>query len=353
MLPLGSRRSARLLVGAAVVAVVIGGSATVSQAAVAPAAVPRAAGSDDGTIELDQGSTDELEPKLEVPGEGDVVPGSGGTGTASGGNGAATGDGAKAPLLPSDVDILIKARLAGLWEIPAGRMAEEKGASERVREIGKAIADQHVRLDELCVNAGNTFGIQLPTEPTNLQKMWLKEMEDAEGKEFDRIYVDRLRDAHGAIYPAIAAVRASTRNSAVRKLADQASGFVDNHMLLLESTGLVDYTTLEKAPEPDGNPLVIGTGPLDAVKARAEQGGVNLMVIWALLLMCLLAGAVGTARFLRPRWGVGRVDSRAAAPMPTRVERPTSNGQGPPPSPGPGSYDDSPAYPRSLTRPRS
>ena len=352
MLPLGSRRSARLLVGAAVVAVVLGGSATVSQAAVAPAAVPQAADSDTGTIELDPGTTEELEPKLEVPGEGEVDPGSGGVGTASGGDGEATGDGATAPLLPSDVDLLVKARLAGLWEMPAGRMAEEKGTTERVREVGKAIADQHVRLDELCVNAANTFGVQLPTEPTNLQKMWLNEMKAAEGKAFDRIYVDRLRDAHGAIYPVIASVRVSTRNAAVRKLADQASGFVDNHMLLLESTGLVDYTTLEKAPLPDKNPLITSTGPLDAAKARAAQGGVNLMVIWALLLTCLLAGAVGMARFLRPRWGVGRAD-RAPVPMPTRVERPTSNGQGLPPSPGPGSYDDSPAYPRPLARPRS
>jgi predicted outer membrane protein len=347
MLTLDSRRSARLLVGAAVVAVVIGGSATVSQAAVAPAAVPRAS-----EITLDQGSLDETEPKLSVPGVGDVRPGSGGVGTESGGNGAATGDGATAPLQPADVDLVIKARLAGLWEMPAGRMAEEKGTTERVREIGKAIADQHVRLDELCVNAANTFGIQLPTEPTNVQKMWLQEMEDAQGEEFDRIYVDRLRDAHGAIYPVIATVRVSTRNSAVRKLADQASGFVDNHMLLLESTGLVDYKSLERAPEVDRNPIVTGTGPLDAAKARAAQGGINLTVIWALLLTCLVAGAIGVARFLRPRWGVGRAD-RAAVPMPTRVERPNRTGQGAPPSPGPGSYDDSPAYPRPLARPRS
>jgi predicted outer membrane protein len=347
MLPLASRRSARLLVGAAVAAVALGGSATVSQAAVAPAAVPQAS-----DITLDQGTTDELEPKLSVPGEGDVKPGSGGVGTESGGNGSATGEGASAPLSPADVDILIRARLAGLWEMPAGRMAEEKGTTKRVREVGKAIADQHVRLDELCVNAANTFGIQLPTEPTNLQKSWLKEMEEASGEEFDRIYVDRLRVAHGQIYPAIAAVRVSTRNSAVRQLADQASGFVDNHMLLLESTGYVDYSALEKAPEVDKNPIVIGTGPLDAVKARAAQGGINLTVIWALLLTCLVAGAIGVARFVRPRWGVGRAD-RAAVSMPTRVERPNRTGQGEPPSPGPGSYDDGPAYPRPLARPRS
>jgi predicted outer membrane protein len=348
MLPLASRRTARLLVGAAVVAVVIGGNATVSQAAVAPAAVPRAS-----EITLDQGSTDELEPKLVVPGEGDVVPGSGGTGAESD-DGVVPADeqGADAEPSPADVDLLIKARLAGLWEIPAGRMAQEKGTTERVRDIGKAIADQHVRLDDLCVNAANTFGVQLPTEPTKLQKMWLQEMENAEGEEFDEVYVTRLREAHGSIYSLIAAVRSATRNAAVRKLADQASGFVNNHMLLLESTGLVDYRSLEAAPAVDGNPIVTGTGPLDAAKARAAQGGINLTVIWALLLTCLVAGVIGVARFLRPRWGVGRAD-RAAVPMPTRVERPTRTGQGAPPSPGPGSYDDSPAYPRPLARPRS
>jgi hypothetical protein len=118
----------------------------------------------------------------------------------------------------------------------------------------------------------------------------------------------------------------------------------------------VDFNALPKEPLPKSNPLVIGTGPLDAAKARAAQGGVNLTVIWALLMTCLVAGAIGTARFIRPRWGVGKFNERAAVAMPSRVERPTRNGQGgptpPPPGPAP-AYGDSPAYPRPLARPRS
>ena len=75
---------------------------------------------------------------------------------------------------------------------------------------------------------------------------------------FDQIYIDRLRAAHGKIFPAIATIRASTRNDAVRKLAQQANQFVMTHMTLLESSGIVDYGALPTAPPP----AAAGKGPV-------------------------------------------------------------------------------------------
>jgi predicted outer membrane protein len=344
---LTTRRSARLLVGVAVVAAVIGGSATASHAA--PASVPIAGEPEPGLVTLDSGSPEE---DAAEDGGSDVQLEENTGGQVDAENGSATGANAEVPLSPSDVDLVVKVRLAGLWEIPAGRMAEEKGNSERVREIGKLIADQHVRLDALGVNAANEVGVQLPNEPTAEQQLWIKEMREAEGEEFDQIFVTRLREAHGGIFPAIAMVRTGTRNETVRQLAIQANGFVGNHLSYLESTDLVDFKSLPEAPLPNKNPLVTSSGPMDAVAARAQQGGVSLTVIWALLMTCLVAGAIGVARFLRPRWGAGR-DIRAAAPLPVRAERPA-------PRPAPDSQggprpvaDQTPAYPRPLARPRS
>src|SRR5687767_10003414 len=50
----------------------------------------------------------------------------------------------EAELTEAERDLVIKVRLAGLWEIPAGKMAMEKGVAPRVREIGQMIASQHV-----------------------------------------------------------------------------------------------------------------------------------------------------------------------------------------------------------------
>src|SRR3712207_673156 len=152
----------------------------------------------------------------------------------------------------ADVDLVVKVRLAGLWEIPAGEMAEEKSDDPRIRQIGRTIAAQHVKLDEFARAAAKTLDIKLPNKPNEDQQGWLAEMRDAEdGEEFDQIYIDRLRAAHGKIFPAIATIRTSTRNDTVRKLAQRANQFVATHMTLLESSGIVDFAALPTAPAPD------------------------------------------------------------------------------------------------------
>jgi predicted outer membrane protein len=180
--------------------------------------------------------------------------------------------------------------------MPAGQMAAEKGSSEKVRKVGAEIAAQHYELDQLVVDAANKLGVQLPTEPNAAQKGWLNEMQNASGTRFDRIFVDRLRAAHGAIFPVIGAVRSGTRNDIVRKLAEQANGYVMNHMTLLESTGLVRYAELPPValPAPQDDSLVA------AAQANAEFGtGLSTSVIWAVLIGALALGSIATVRVFR------------------------------------------------------
>ncbi|MEV4639996.1 DUF4142 domain-containing protein [Actinoplanes sp. NPDC049548] len=150
----------------------------------------------------------------------------------------------------ADRDFVVKVRLAGLWEIPAGDMARRKSDDPRIRGIGREIARQHRVLDKLDRDAAKKLRIKLPDDPNADQQGWLAEMSDASGPDFDQIYIDRLRAAHGKIFPAIATIRASTRNDSVRKLAQQANQFVMTHMTLLESSGIVDYAALPTAPPP-------------------------------------------------------------------------------------------------------
>lgn len=147
----------------------------------------------------------------------------------------------------ADMTLLNGVRQAGLWEIPAGQMAAQKGSTERVRQVGQMIANQHVQLDQLTVDAANKLGATLPATPTAQQQGFLTQLQAAKGLQFDQMFVAFLRGTHGFIFPVISAVRASTHNEVVRKLAAQASIFVMHHMQMLESTGLVQYTKLPPA----------------------------------------------------------------------------------------------------------
>ncbi|WP_319463377.1 DUF4142 domain-containing protein [Micromonospora sp. RTP1Z1] len=197
----------------------------------------------------------------------------------------------------ADMTLLNGVRLAGLWEMPAGQMAAEKGRSPRVREIGAEISRQHGVLDQLVVDAANKLGASLPTEPTAEQKGWLAEMQNATGARFDQIFVTRLRVAHGKIFPIIGAVRASTRDATVRKLADEANKFVADHMAMLESTGLVRWQQLPPAalPPAQSDSLVA------AAAANVGGGGpeVSTTVVWLVFLAALGTGGIATYRILR------------------------------------------------------
>jgi predicted outer membrane protein len=162
------------------------------------------------------------------------------------------------PLTLADQDFLVKVRLAGLWETPAGQMAAQKGASQRVREVGSMIGSQHVQLDALVVTAAKQLGVQLPNEPNADQRRWLDEMAAASGEQFDHVFVDRLRAAHGKVFPLVANTRVGTRNSIVRQLAQSANAFVLTHLTLLESTNLVDYVSLPPPPDPAPAPALAG-----------------------------------------------------------------------------------------------
>jgi predicted outer membrane protein len=196
----------------------------------------------------------------------------------------------------ADMTLLNGVRLAGLWEMPAGQMAAEKGQSAKVREIGAGIAGEHQRLDELVVEAANKLGATIPSEPTAQQKGWLTEMKDASGARFDQIFVTRLRVAHGSILPVISAVRASTRDATVRKLCEDATGFVTHHMQMLESTGLVRWPELPPAalPAPGQDGLLAAAGA-----NAGPQPGVSSTVVWLVFLAALGTGGIATYRMLR------------------------------------------------------
>jgi predicted outer membrane protein len=202
----------------------------------------------------------------------------------------ASGDGQ--PVGPADIDLLVKVRLAGLWEMPAGQMASTKGVAPRVREIGTMIATQHGQLDALVLAAAAKVGVPLPSQATTDQLGWLAEMERAEGAEFDQVFVDRLRSAHGKVFPVIADVRAGTRNDVVRELAQQANNFVLNHLTYLESTGLVDYPRLPLPPE-----------PLPAARSATGgiKSGVDPIIVWFVLAAAVVTGAATIRRVVRPR----------------------------------------------------
>jgi predicted outer membrane protein len=225
------------------------------------------------------------------------------------------------PLGPADRDLLVKVRLAGLWEAPTGQQASQQGSTPQVRELGAFLATQHADLDAQVRQVADQLGVLLPTQANAQQQGWMKEISAATGADYDRIFVQRLREAHGIVLPIINQVRVSTRNDLIRKFADTSDAFVQRHMEHLEATGLVDYGQLPDPPSPG---------------LFAGDRTFGDLIIPILVFIAALLGAIGLVIGLR----------RRAAARPVRVIAP-------PLTPGTGPGGAIAAIPAPIPAPRS
>lgn len=98
---------------------------------------------------------------------------------------------------------------------------------------------------------GQALAVDLPNQPSDQQQDWLRQMDQAQGAQYERLFVQLLRRAHGKVFQLIAQIRAQTRNSMVRALANDANSTVLDHITVLEDSGLVDFDGLADAsPSP-------------------------------------------------------------------------------------------------------
>lgn len=202
------------------------------------------------------------------------------------------------PLGPADRDLLVKVRLAGLWEGPTGQQAAQRGSSPEVREVGEKIAAEHADLDRRTREVASRLGVLLPSAPSAQQLSWMDEITDETGSDYDHVFVQRLREAHGGVLPVIAEVRSGTRNELMREFAGTADQFVSRHMGYLEGTGLVDHEAL---PEPHTFGLLSG------------EAGAWELVVPALVFLAALLAAAGLVVAMR-RGDPGRRPTRPVDP---------------------------------------
>lgn len=177
------------------------------------------------------------------------------------------------PLTEADRDFVIKVRAAGLWEYPLGEMAMERGTTPEMKEAGKHLVVGHAGLDEMCRKIAPELGITLNNQASPQQQQFVETAAAASGKEFDSTAVAIMRVTHGQIFPTIAKIRASTRNTLIRQLADLANDTVLDHITVLEKTGLVNHeqVNLQQTTPP--------RLPKDQLTPPAPQPGAPMVVL--------------------------------------------------------------------------
>jgi putative membrane protein len=101
-----------------------------------------------------------------------------------------------ARLNAQDSTFVMKAAMGGMMEVQAGQVAQQKAASERVRNFGAMMVNDHTQANQELMSLASSRGMTVPTAlPADMQRH-MDELQKMSGAAFDRRYMSMMVTDH-------------------------------------------------------------------------------------------------------------------------------------------------------------
>ncbi len=93
-------------------------------------------------------------------------------------------------------DFINDAATGGMMEVELGNMATQKASSQRVKDFGKMMVDDHTKVNDNLKNICSQKNIDLPASITPDQRKDIDKLSKKTGSAFDKEYVNMMVDDH-------------------------------------------------------------------------------------------------------------------------------------------------------------
>ncbi|MBS1665148.1 MAG: DUF4142 domain-containing protein [Bacteroidetes bacterium] len=105
------------------------------------------------------------------------------------------------PAIPSSVskadqDFAVNTADAGMTEIQAGQLAQQKGVGKDVKEYGAMMVKDHTEAADKLKAIAASKNITLPSAVSADMQKALDDLQKKEGKDFDKAYIDMMVSDH-------------------------------------------------------------------------------------------------------------------------------------------------------------
>lgn len=95
-----------------------------------------------------------------------------------------------------DAEFVVNAASGGMLEVELGKMAQEKGQSQRVKDFGAMMVRDHTTANEELKALAGQKGIALPAAPGEDHQEHIDKLAKLSGAEFDKEYVELMEKDH-------------------------------------------------------------------------------------------------------------------------------------------------------------
>ncbi|WP_128546499.1 DUF4142 domain-containing protein [Larkinella soli] len=95
-----------------------------------------------------------------------------------------------------DSEFAVKAASGGLMEVELGRLAQQKAQSQRVKDFGAMMVEDHTKANNELKTLATAKNISLPATMGEEHRKHVDDLSKLSGAEFDREYIDLMVKDH-------------------------------------------------------------------------------------------------------------------------------------------------------------
>lgn len=96
----------------------------------------------------------------------------------------------------NDAQFLVNAAEINIQEISLGKLAQQKGTTSHVKELGKMMEDAHNKAMNALVPFAKSMAATIPTSQTENGQEAYKELNEKSGHDFDKAYAEMMVTGH-------------------------------------------------------------------------------------------------------------------------------------------------------------
>ena len=166
----------------------------------------------------------------------------GATGTTTPKMGATTGatsgahDAATAELAGADKTFVEKAAVGGMAEVQLGNLAQQKAASDQVKQFAARMVTDHTKANDELKRIASKKGVQLPSSLDKKHQSDMDRLQKMSGADFDKAYMSHMVDDHKQDVAEFKKEASSGHDSDVKSFASKTLPTLEEHLKMAQST---------------------------------------------------------------------------------------------------------------------
>jgi len=147
-----------------------------------------------------------------------------------------TGSTHAANLSHGDRKFIEEAAQGGMAEVEFGKLAQQKAASDQVKQFGKRMVDDHQKANEQLKKLASNKGVNLPAEMTSSERRELDKLQKKSGADFDREYMKEMVSDHKKDVKDFESAAKKADDADIKNFASTTLPTLQQHLELAQQT---------------------------------------------------------------------------------------------------------------------